>query len=210
VRHGSIRQPLVDVVRDDEEVAPQRHLAERAELVGAVGGPGGVARTVDDDGDGPRPDGALELRPRHEEPALRRGFHDARDRARQQQHLGVAHPVRRRQDDLVALVEERLERGVERMLAADVRHHLGALVGEGVVARELLHDRVLQRVGASDRRVLRHAAVERVARRRLDVLWGVEVGLARRQVDHVTALLAEGRRLGGHGERRRWLHDGES
>src|SRR5207249_1226804 len=84
--------------------------------------------------------------------------------------------------------------------------HLRAPVLERIVAPELGDDRVLQRVGAADRRVLGHPARERVARRRLHVLRRVEVGLAHRQIHDVLTLLSERRRLGRHGERGRRFH----
>jgi hypothetical protein len=102
-----------------------------------------------------------------------------------------------------------LEGRVERVLAADVRHHLRTLVGEGVVACELRDYGVLQLVGAADGGVLRHPALEGLLGRGLDVGGGVEVGLARGEVDDVAPLLAQRRGLGRHGERRRWLHDGQ-
>ena len=125
-------------------------------------------------------------------------------RAGQPHHLGKAHPGRGGNDHLVALIEKRGDSVEGALLGARRRHHLRRLVIEPIVALELKADRLLDLAGTAGGSVLGLARGHRFARRFLDSLGGVEVGLAGRQRYHIDSGFLEFRsaRLGGH--RGRW------
>ena len=80
-----------------------------------------------------------------------------------------------------------MQRVVEHLLAAGADRHLGGLVGEAVLARELGADRLLQGRRAVDRGVLGVAVADRLDRRFLDVVRRVEVRLTGAEADDVAA-----------------------
>ena len=126
-----------------------------------------------------------------------------RHTAREPDRLGVGGPVRRRDDDLVARVEDRGERLVDRLLAAVGHQDLGRLDLVAGVAQRLRGDRGLELGQPAGRRV---AVVLRVAagldRGLDDVVGRREVGLAGAEADHRTSGGLEGLGLGVHGEGR--------
>ena len=107
--------------------------------------------------------------------------------AAQLDHRDEADPRRRRNDHLVALVEEARHQVGLGGLAAGRGHYFGGLVVELVVALELEADRFLELARAGDRRVLGLARGERAARGFLDAFGSVEVGLAGGQRNDVDA-----------------------
>ena len=85
-------------------------------------------------------------------------------------HVGIAHPVGRRDDHFVAGIERRDEGVVEDLLAAGADDDLARLVVEAVLALELARDRRLELRNAVDRGVFgRLAALDRLDRGALDV-----------------------------------------
>src|SRR3546814_10160805 len=69
------------------------------------------------------------------------------------------------------------------MLAAHIDRDLVAPIVEAVVAAELAADRVLEGDGAVDERIFGLAAADRLDRRLLDEIGGVEIGFARAEPD---------------------------
>jgi hypothetical protein len=113
------------------------------------------------------------------------GLDKARLAAGQVDHVRVADPVGRGDDDLVARVQGGDEGVVDDRLAARRDVHLGRLVGQAVFAGELGADGFLQFRDAVDVGVLGLAGVDGGDGRLLDVVGGVEVGLAGAQADDV-------------------------
>ena len=107
--------------------------------------------------------------------------------AAEQHDVGVGHPVGRRDHDLVAGVQRAQQRVVEHLLAAGADRDLRRLVVEAVLALELGADGGLELGDAVDVGVLRLALLEGADGGVLDVVGRVEIGLARRQRDHVPA-----------------------
>ena len=99
-------------------IVPPDDLAERGQLVRGIGRPAGVARRVDQHPLGPRPDRRLQVFRRNPEAQLLLAVHEHRGAARQQRHVRVGHPVGRRDDDFVALVQRGDEGVVKNLLAA--------------------------------------------------------------------------------------------
>src|SRR3546814_10822508 len=113
--------------------------------------------------------------------------------------------IGRGDDDLVARIDRRDERVEQRVLAADVDADLVEPVVEAVVAAELAADRFLERDGAVDQRIFGLAGADRLDRRFLDEIGGIEIGLARAEADDVDPLGLQRRDARGHPERRRRL-----
>ena len=162
---------------------------------------GGVGRRHEDQGLGARRLGRVELVQRDPEARALVGGQHGGDRTRQPDGLGVGRPVRRRQQDLVAGVEQHLHGVVDRVLAAVGDDDL---VGADLVARVapgLVGDRLLERRHPAGRTV---AVVDRI-RAGLDgglddVVGRGEVGLAGPEADHGLARGTQRLGLVGHRE----------
>ena len=142
----AVDQVLVHVVGQDPDVrVAQQHVRDRLHLGARVGRAGRVGGRVEDQPLGPRRDRAFERLRLELEPGLHRGLDEHRRAAAQRDHLGVGHPVRRRDHDLVARVQGGEERVVEDLLAPGADDRLRGLVVEPVLALELPHDRLAQR-----------------------------------------------------------------
>jgi hypothetical protein len=129
--------------------------------------------------------------------------------AGQQHHVRVGDPVGRRHDDFVAGVQRRHEGVEDHRLAARGDVNLVGFVGQAILARELGHDGGLQFRHAVGVGVFGLAAIDGLDGRRLDVVGGVEVGLAGAQADHVAALAFQLARLSGDRQGGRRLDAGE-
>ena len=197
---------LVDVVGQHPDlVVLDQHVGERPHLVLGIGGAGRVRRRVEDEPFGLRRDGAREGLRLQLEAVLDLGLDDHRLGAGQQHDVGIAHPIRRRDDHLVAGVERGQQRVVQHLLAAAADGDLRRLVGQPVLALEFLGDRPLQLGDAVDGGIFRLAALDRLDRRLLDVVGRIEIGFAGAKADHVEAGGFQLARLAGDGHGRRRL-----
>ena len=132
----------------------QQHVAQRPQVGAGIGGAGRVAGRVQDQPLGPGRDRALEILGLQLEALRLRALHDDRRAVAEQHHLGIGHPVGRRDDHLVAGIERR-QHGVEDdLLAARGDDGLRRLVVEAMVALHLGADRLAQRRRAGHRGVL--------------------------------------------------------
>ena len=162
-----------------------RTSVRRFQLCRGVRGAGRVVGRVQDQPLGARRDRLLEVvRLELEAGLLGAADHD-RGAAGEQGHVRVRHPVRRRNDHLVAGIERRHQRVVDDLLAAGADADLVGPVVEAVLARELRDHRRLQLGRAVDRGVLGLAGMDRGDRRCLDVVRRVEIRLASPEADHV-------------------------
>src|SRR3546814_20679156 len=93
--------------------------------------------------------------------------------------VGIAHPIGRGNDHLVARIDRRDERVEQSMLAADVDRNLVEPEIEAVVAEELAAERVLQRARSVNEWIFGLAVPVGLDRRRSESRWLVEecVGL---------------------------------
>ena len=197
---------LVHVVgRDDDVGMSCEHRAECHQLGARVGRTGRIAGAVEDQEPRARRDRGGELRRRDLETLLRARKYRNRRAVGEQHHVRVGHPVRRRDDHLVARVEQGAAEVEDRLLGAARDQDLVALVLEAIVAAELADDRVLQLVRAVDIRVTREAAADRRDAGLGDVRRRVEIRLAGTEADDVLALGLEACRARGDGERGRGL-----
>jgi len=169
----------------------QQHIRQRAQIGGAVGGTGRVGGRVQQQPAGSGRDGRFERGRGQAKAVVFMAGHHHRRAVAGQSHVGVRHPVRRRNDDLVALLQ-RGGQGVEdRMLGAAGHHHLVRLVVQAVVAQQLVADGLAQGRRTGGHGVARFAALDGRARSLANVRRGIEVGLAHHQVDDVAALAAQ-------------------
>ena len=127
---------------------------------------------------------------------------DEHRRAAGQHHdVGIAHPVGRRDDHLVAGIDGGHQRVEQHLLAAGADRDLRGLVVQPVLALELGADRLLELGNAVDRRCTWSCRrLDRLDRGVLDVVRRVEVRLARRQPDDVAALGLQRHGLVGNGD----------
>ncbi len=195
----AVDEMLVHVVGEHPDMGmAHQHLGERLQFVAGVGGARRVRGRVQHHPLGARRDRALQVLRPQLEGVFQRGRHEDRLAAVDQHHVGIADPIGRGDDHLVALVQRRQEGVVENLLAARADDGVGRLVVEPVLALELGGDRLAQRRDAEHRGVLGLAAPNRLDRRLLDVVGRVEVRLADRQRNHVAPLGFEIARLLRH------------
>ena len=148
-------------------------------------------------------DGSLKLLGGHLEILLEAGVYKHRGAACQQHHLRIAHPVRSRDDNLVARVHECHDGIADALLGTVAHQNLRCRVVQGVLPLELLGDSLSQ-VGISGHgRIPRVVVVDGLLCCQLDVVGGVEVGFAHAHVYHVDALCFHFAALLRHGEGRR-------
>ncbi len=164
-----------------------QHVGDRLELAPGIGRAGRVRRRAQDDPLGLRRDRLLEIFRTQLEAGRGRAHHRNGLAAGERHHLGIADPVRRGDDHLVARIDGRHQRVVEHLLAASADDDLVRLVGQAVLARELVDDGFLELRNAADIGVLGLAGLDRVDRRQLDVGGRIEVRLAGAEADDVAA-----------------------
>ena len=125
--------------------------------------------------------------------------------AGQQHHVRVGHPIGRRNDDLIAWVQQGLGQIVETLFAATGHQHLFGFVIETVLALEFGDNRLLQPRGAVDGGVFGEPVLNRPDGGLFDMLGGVKVRLAGTQSNDVLAGGAHGGGTGGYRQGRRGL-----
>ena len=188
VLRAVIDKVFVDLVRDDVEVVLDGEPADVLKLLAGVDKAVGVVGGVQDDGARPACDGGLDLAGQELKAVLLPRLHDDGNAARHAHQLRVAHPEGTRHDDLVPLVQQRLE-GVEQgVLRAVGDHDLARLVVQAVVAQELLADGLLEVHRARSGRIPRHALVQGLLCGLADVLGRIKIRLARAKAHDVQAL----------------------
>ena len=166
---------------------PPQHLGERLQIPGRIHRAGWVAGVVENQPPRLRGDRSFQLLRVQSELVRGVGSDHHRFAAREQHHVRIAHPVRRRNDDLLAGIERRGEGVVDDLLAAVADEHPIGCVAQSVLPLELAADRLAQLRDPGQRRVLRLAFTDGAYRRRLDVVRRVEVRLSRGEGDDIAA-----------------------
>jgi hypothetical protein len=190
---------LIHVVGKHPDVRVlHQHVGQPLDVGAAVAAAGRVRRRIEDHPLRLCRDRLLERLRRHLEATLHRRPDDDRRRAGERDDLRVAHPVGRRDDHLVAGVERRHQRVEQHLLAASADADFVDRVVDAVLALELLGDRRLELWDAVDRGVFGLALADRADRGFLDVVGGVEIGLAGAEADDVHARGFQRPRLVGH------------
>ncbi len=195
-----IDQRLVGLVREEAEVPLHGQGGEALQLLPREGGTGGVGRGVEEQDLRPGRDQGLHQAAVDAEALLLPRMGEDRDRPAELHLLREAHPVRGRDDHLVARVQERLEDVVEGMLAPAGDEDLVPGIAQAVVPLHLGHHGVLQLIDAASRGVLGEALPDGLDRGLLDVGRRVEVWLARAEADDVDAFGAHAAGGGADGQ----------
>src|SRR5258706_1495227 len=187
---------------NDDARMQQQHLTQRAPFGSRVGRARRMAGAVDQQHRGPRRDRRRELRRGHLVSLLgaRVGHH--RPAVGEQGHVRVRYPVGRRDDHLVARIQNRHAEIENALLGARGHEDLIALVGNTVVALEFGDDGVLEFRNPIDIRVARESAVDRLHTGRSNVRWRVEIRLPGAQADDIPALGLQARDQRRHGQSR--------
>ncbi len=120
----AVDEVLVDLVGDHHHPVLQRPAADGLDLVAGVDRPGRVGRRDEHQCLGARRTRRLELVDGHPEAGRLVGVEHDGHPAGEGDRFRVGGPVRRREQDLVALVDQHRERRVHRMLAAVGDHDL--------------------------------------------------------------------------------------
>ena len=188
--HGDVREFAHDV-------GESHHLGLR------VHGAAGISGAVEKKPFGPRRDRGAQLGGGEFEPFLDGAGHENTLAADEIDHVAVADPARRRDDDFVALVDGSHKGVVDHLLGAGADMNFTRLERDAVLALEFLDDRRLQGRRAVGSRISGFAAFDRGRCLGADIGRGVKVGLADAEIDDVTTFLAHPARLLGdrHGRR---------
>ena len=195
-----VQDALVALIPYDDKIVLDRHFADRLDGRGVIDGACGIVGRVDDDGDGLVGDrGAHGLGLYHEVVALF-GLDKDGNAAQDLGHVAIVHPVRGRDDDLVAGIDKAAERQEEAFHGSDgdLDLRVGVIADLRLVfnpGRNDLPELGYARVG----RVLGLARHDRVATGLLHVIGRLVVGISQREVDDVVILLGHVEQSPGQG-----------
>ena len=177
---------VIDVVADDPGVRILgEHVGQRGDLVLRVDHAGRVRRIVEQEHFRFARQRLVELLGLELVVLLGRARQQGRLRADDVGDVDVGGPVRRRENDLVARIEQRFGEVVQRVLGADADDEVLALVARQAAAFEVLEEGVEQRVAAAIGTVLAAVVGERFACRGVDMLAGQEIRHTDREADDV-------------------------
>ena len=183
-----IHEVAVDLVRDDIDIVPAAHLRDGLELRAGVDHAGRVAGRVEHEHLGLIRDGGVQLGGGDLEIRLLLRRNDHGHRARLLDHLGIADPVGRGDDDLVPGVAQRHQGNVNRVLGARSDHDLPGLIFQAEIGLQAVAGGLAQLHQAGGRGVLGLVVLDGLNARLLDVLGRGEVRLACAEADDVLAL----------------------
>jgi len=204
VYRSVIEEAVVGLVQNDDQIAFDGNLGDVLEHLVRNHTAGGVARGVQDDRLGALRAGLFDVLGARYEALILGRINENRRAARELHLLGKGNPVRSRDDDLVALFDQRLKGRVQGMLAADGDDGLGRLVLDAVGVRVMRGDRLAQLRYSGRRRVPRVAVHDRPYPGIADVLRRGEIRLSRPQIDDVDTLRSQPPRLLGGRQRCGW------
>ena len=130
--------------------------------------------------------------------------HEHRHAAHHLHHLGIADPVGRGDEYLVAIIDQHAQSREDGQLGAAGDDDLRNIVGKAVVLEEFLRDGLAQGERARHGRIARPALVDGAMRRRADVFGRIKIRLAGAEADHIFALSLQrlGARVDGQGRGR--------
>ena len=191
---------FVNFIGDQQQVVVGCRGSQGLQLVPGVGGPGGVGGRVDDHRLRLFAQVLAQLLGGDFETLLLGGGDDHRHAAGQLDHRRVGNPVGRRNDHLVAGVEQGLGQVVEGVLAATGDDDLLVFVLQLVFPDQLGPDRFFKFRNAGHRRVAGEAVLDGLDGGGLDVFRGVEIRLAGAEIDDIDAGGLHGLGLGGNGQ----------
>ena len=180
-----VGQAGVDLVGNHINIRLSTHSGDGLQLLSVVHHAGWVGGIVEQNGLGPGGDGGRELFRCQLEVLCLGGGHHHRHAAHHLDELNVAHPVGRRQNDLVTGVDHCPQSQVDQVLGAAAHHHLAGLVLQSVVGLHAAAHRLTQLHRAGCGGIAGDVLLNGRNAGCLDVVGGVEVGLPRSEADHI-------------------------
>ena len=191
-----VDEVLVDFVRHDPDVGLYADSNEGFELGTGIDGAGRVGRAVDDDHARLRSERGGQLGGGDLKTGDVFGVHDDGRTAGELHHLGIAHPIRGRDDDFVAGADGGEDGEVAGHLAARGDDDVGVGDTGEAAAGVVFGDGLTESGDARRRGILRLAISQSLSAGVLDELRGIEVGLTDAETDDILAGGLEGLRLG--------------
>ncbi len=183
-----------------------QHIRQRFQLGGRIGCARWIGRRIENEPFGFVGDRGFQISGLQLEPVFLAGVDTNRCAARQINNIGIADPIRRRNNDLVARVQRRHHRVVDHRLAARCHKALRELIIEVVIAFKLVANCLLQLIDTIDGCVFRFAAADRIHAGFLNVLRRVEIRLAGTKANNITTRSAQSTGLVRDGNGRRRLN----
>ena len=187
MRCPPVKQPLVNLVAHQINALLHANIPQQPRFLRRINGSRGIAGRVQYEQTSAIGDGFRQLLRQNLEGRLFGCRQDNRPCSRQLGHFRVAHPVRRRDNHLIARIANRHNGVVARMLAAATDDNLRRRIAQPVLLPKLGRNRLAQFPHAAAGRILRKAIGQRLGRRLLDMLRSVKVRLSGAKANHVSA-----------------------
>ena len=195
-RDGSMLAHIVDMfvnlIGNDKHLRMlAKHFGKTFQFFKTVHRTSGVGRTAKDDCLRARRDGSCQLLGSNLEILLDGGFHKYGFSVCQTHHVGIAHPIRRRDDDFIARIHHREQHVAHRLFGTIAHHNLRGLVVQSIFTFQFSAN------GLTKIKITRHRTIARpvvgngLLPSSLDVVGRVEIGFTHREVDDVDALSFE-------------------
>ncbi len=199
----AVQKFFINFIAHDEHAFFHTHIAKRAHFIRRVHAAGGVARGIEDEEPRAVGDGGAELIGRYLEFRSVGGFDYHRCGTGERDHLGIAQPIRRRDNHLVAFLTGGEDHIITGMLAATGNDDLLRIVLKIVFALKLTGHCRAQLRRAGGRGVFGKPIGQCLSGGGFNVLGCVEIRFARAESDHILAGGAQRFGFGGDGESER-------
>ena len=209
-RHAVIDELIIDLIRDDIQVVLDADIGDSLERLFRIDSAGRVGGVIENDGLRLVRDGVLELLRRELEALLLTDIDDHRHTAEQAHHLIIADPVRGRDDDFVARVDQSGQRNVDHMLGATGDNCLRGLVFQTVIRLGAVTDRLTQLDHAGRRGVARLSVADRAHTGIADAVGRGKIGFTGAKADDVFSFCFHLLGQCADGQRRRRAHAGSN
>ena len=151
----------------------------------------GVGRTAKNDCLRARRDSSRQLLRSDFEILLNRGFHKYGFSVCQTHHIGIAHPVRRRDDDFIARIHPRKKYVAYRLFGTIAHHNLRGFVVQTIFTLQFSANSLTEIKITRHRTIARPVVGNGLLPSGLDMFGRVEIGFTHREIDDVDALSFE-------------------
>ena len=175
----AVDEALVGLVREQEQIVSLDQRRERLDLLASDHGSRRIAGAVDQDHAGARRQRRLDLLHVESEAIGGQTGHELRQTAEDAYLVGERHPGRRRNDHLVAGLDDGGEHVEERLLGAAAHDHVRWSPRAAVTLDVARREGLPQLGQAADRRVTGEALVDRALAGLADRFGSSKVGLSR-------------------------------
>ena len=193
--HGKLFSGVVQIdvalIGEHPDAALRRQSNHRLQILRRHDCARRVRRRIQNDHFRARSHQALDHLRRHPEALAFVGLQEHAISARIANDVFERHPVRHRQNDFIAMVDQHLDGIEQRVLAPNRRHGFLAAVARLEIRRMAEHDGVAQFGCSAHRRVLREIILDGGDGGILDVLRRGKMRFARAEIHDINALLAQ-------------------